>query len=273
MKKLYFLLLLFCIVKESIAQTTYTFTGNGNWTVAFNWNNNVIPPSVLPLGDIIIINSAPGDSCVLNTPQTILTGASLIIASGANFIVREGLVNHKPILPDSTFTDSRDGQVYPYKTIGTQVWMTKNLNFNASGSSCYDDSAANCAIYGRLYDWNTALTVAPPGWHLPGDEEWTTLTTFLGGLGVAGGKMKSTTGWNAPNTGATNSSGFAGLPGGRRNIYGTFNFIGNYGFWFSSTAGGAYSAWSYYLNYSIALANRNDNNDLTNGFSVRCVRN
>jgi len=112
------------------------------------------------------------------------------------------------------FTDPRDGQVYPYKKIGTQVWMTKNLNYAAAGSLCYDNSPANCNIYGRLYDWNTAQTVAPPGWHLPSEAEWTILLNYLGGNLVAGGKMKTTTGWNSPNEGATNSSGFSALPAG-----------------------------------------------------------
>jgi uncharacterized protein (TIGR02145 family) len=173
---------------------------------------------------------------------------------------------------DEEFTDPRDGQVYPFKKIGTQVWMTKNLNYAAGGSWCYDNNPANCDIYGRLYDWNTALTVAPPGWHLPSDAEWIILLDYLGGQFFVGGKMKTTSGWNSPNTGATNSSGFAGLPGGVRSSDGSFYRIGNTGDWWSSTAD---STWGISW---IRLSNSSDGvlraigffND--HGFSVRCVR-
>ncbi|MEX2593318.1 MAG: FISUMP domain-containing protein [Anditalea sp.] len=89
----------------------------------------------------------------------------------------------------------------------------------------------NCAKYGRLYSWDAALTACPEGWYLPGEEEWRILETFLG-WGVAGGKMKSTTGWDPPNTGATNQSGFSALPGG---LYGgSFHYRGMEGYWWSS---------------------------------------
>jgi uncharacterized protein (TIGR02145 family) len=135
---------------------------------------------------------------------------------------------------DSTFTDSRDGQAYTFRHIGTQVWMTQNLNYNAPGSGCYDNNSGNCAIYGRLYDWNSVSTVAPSGWHVPSDAEWQTLKTYLGGEG-AGGPMKATTGWILPNLCATNSSGFTALPGGFRDNRGAFGYIGSNGWWWSST--------------------------------------
>lgn len=177
------------------------------------------------------------------------------------------------ISSDSTFTDSRDGQQYTFRHIGSQVWMTKNLNYAAGGSWCNDDSSGNCAIYGRLYDWNTALTVAPPGWHLPTDAEWTTLTTFLGGDSVAGGAMKETgtAHWLSPNIGATNSSGFAGMPGGFRDSGGNGGNIGINATWWSSTAIDANFAWWRIL-YSYYAYVLRDISDKTYGFSVRCVR-
>jgi uncharacterized protein (TIGR02145 family) len=195
---------------------------------------------------------------------SVLLFTKLIIAQNATF---------NPSFTDSTFTDPRDGQKYPYKTIGTQVWMTKNLNY-APGGCCYNDNANNCAKYGRLYDWNTALTVAPPGWHLPSDEEWTILTTFLGGESVAGGKMKSTTYWSAPNKGATNSSGFAAVPGGFRFSDGTFHsigFDGYYGNWWSSTESVTERAWYRFLDYFGNNVTR-DHYFKSFGFSVRCIR-
>jgi uncharacterized protein (TIGR02145 family) len=169
------------------------------------------------------------------------------------------------------FTDPRDGQVYPYKKIGTQVWMTKNLNYAAAGSLCYDNNPANCAIYGRLYNWNTALTVAPPGWHLPSDSEWAILINYLGGESVAGGKMKTTTGWNSPNEGATNSSGFSGLPGGIRRTDGSYGNDRFLGYWWSSTAGSSPSAWGLQLANEDANAERYSAN-IEASFSVRCIR-
>ncbi len=173
-----------------------------------------------------------------------------------------------------TFTDPRDGQVYPCKQIGTQVWMTKNLNYaSPSGSWCYKEIAGNCDIYGRLYDWNTALTVAPPGWHLPSDAEWITLTTFLGGELVAGGAMKATTLWEPPNGGATNSSGFTGLPGGGRavNAEVSYTSIGRSGNWWSSTESDAEIAWIYSVSWNNARVSRLYYSK-TFGYSVRCVK-
>jgi hypothetical protein len=75
-------------------------------------------------------------------------------------------------------------------TIGSQIWAKKNLNCNIQGSLCYDNDPANCAIYGRLYDWTTALTACPSGWHLPSKAEWDALTAHVGGENSAGKKLK-----------------------------------------------------------------------------------
>jgi len=92
----------------------------------------------------------------------------------------------------STFTDSRDGKVYKTVKIGEQVWLAENLAFNAPSSKFYEK-------YGRLYDWKTALSVCPKGWHLPSDNEWQALVDFAGGGEVAGKKFKSRSGWGDYN--------------------------------------------------------------------------
>ena len=185
----------------------------------------------------------------------------------------------------------------PAIVIGTQQWMRENLDVLTyrngdiipqvtdptawaaltTGAWCYyNNDVANGAIYGKLYNWyavNDPRGLAPTGWHVPTDDEWTTLSTTLGGDAVAGGKMKvaGTTRWTTPNTGATNESGFAGLPGGLRFYYGTFFNVGNYGYWWSSTESSTTSARNRLLTYSLGGITR-DFYDKESGFSVRCLR-
>ena len=195
----------------------------------------------------------------------------------------------------ATVTDI-DGNIYPTVLIGNQWWMAENLRTPtyangepipnvtdntawsqlSSGAWCnYNNNTVNDSIYGKLYNWFTVAdprNVCPTGWHVPTDAEWTVLTDFLGGNTIAGGKMKTTTGWVAPNTGATNESGFSGLPGGYRSLNnGGFTNVGGYGNWWSSTESSTGSAWFRYLSYNNSAAYRNDGNE-QNGFSVRCLK-
>ena len=115
--------------------------------------------------------------------------------------------------------------------------------------------------------------LGPTGWHVPTDAEWYTLTNNLGGVTGAGGKMKSTgtTLWGGSNTGATNSSGFTGLPGGYRDFNGLFATISSNGHWWSSTQRNGTQFWSRTLN--------SNNADVTNyglspkyGCAVRLIK-
>ena len=114
---------------------------------------------------------------------------------------------------------------------------------------------------------------APVGWHVPSDLEWTTLTTFLGGESVAGGMMKETSTelWNSPNQDANNSSGFSGIPGGYRRYDESFFFIGNYGFWWSSSEYDPAGAWFRHLYNNLGNAYRS-NTYKAYGFSVRLIK-
>jgi uncharacterized protein (TIGR02145 family) len=185
--------------------------------------------------------------------------------------------------------------VLPSVTIGTQIWTTNNLNVTTykngdiipeiqnatawasltTGAWChYNNDPANDAIYGKLYNWYAVTDsrgLAPSGYHVPTDAEWTTLTTFLGGETVAGGKMKATTLWNSPNQDATNSSGFTGFPGGYRSSIGAFSNIGGIGLWWSSSELDTTYAWSRFLSYDLGFAFRS-NTSKKNGFSVRCLK-
>jgi len=172
------------------------------------------------------------------------------------------------------FTDSRDGKIYKTVTIGTQTWMAENLAYKASsGCWAYNDSVSYVATYGYLYNWETAKTVCHTGWHLPTEAEWTTLTNYLGGDSVAGGKLKEigTTHWTSPNTGSTNSSGFTALPGGYRGGDGAFYSIGGNSSWWSSTEDvPEEEGRAWYKSMYSSVYSESSKEDY--GFSVRCIR-
>ena len=179
--------------------------------------------------------------------------------------------NPCPDLP--VLTDPRDGQEYPTVLIGDQCWLRKNLNYPTGTSYCYGNDPANCNIYGRLYDWSSALIACPPGWHLPTNGELQILAASVGG---DGGQLKETgtTHWTNPNTGATNTSGFTARPAGFWNSYqGSFYSIGlRAGFWSSTEKEPSSTlAWYMYLvNYNATIYNFDNDKEL--GFSVRCLR-
>ncbi len=172
-----------------------------------------------------------------------------------------------------TFTDNRDSKQYDWVKIGNQTWMAENLNYATnSGSWCCDNNPSNCYTYGKLYDWETAKNVCPNGWHLPTDDEWAQLEHTLGGSEIAGGKLKSTSSWNSPNTGATNSSGFSALPGGiRRSNDGTFDSAGYVGYWWSAAQISGSNIRKRGLTFDIAEVSRYGTNK-SSGLSVRCIR-
>ena len=195
-----------------------------------------------------------------------------------------------------------EGNVYRTVEIGDQCWMQDNLATETYGDgsaiptglsnsawssttsgafAVYADNPANKGTYGLLYNWYAVAdprSICPAGWHVPTDAEWTQLTDHLGGTSVAGGQMKTTgtlesgTGlWFAPNTDATNSSGFSGLPGGFRVIDGNFYGQGSFGYWWSSSESSSLAAWSRLLNVNLGNALRNDTSKQL-GFSVSCLR-
>jgi len=186
---------------------------------------------------------------------------------------------------------------YDSVTIGNQVWMTKNLEVdefrngdpipqaksaaqwvkageNHQPAWCYyKNNPKNGKKYGKLYNWyavNDLRGLAPNGYHIPTDAEWTVLTDYLGGKSSAGKKMKSASGW-FENGNGTNSSGFSGRPGGLRDYSGSFNYVGDDGYWWSSTEYAPDGAWGRYLDYSNGTVDSYDFY-LPLGFSVRCLR-
>jgi len=190
-----------------------------------------------------------------------------------------------------------DGNVYETVLIGEQLWMAENLKVThySDGSEIpnitnngdwgslttgaygyYDDDPAHQVTYGNLYNWYTvddSRGVCPEGWHVPSDNDYTILTDYLGGLNVAGGKMKEIglDHWNSPNDGATNESGFTGLPGGARgSSSGSYQNMGNYGSFWSSSEYEGNDAWTRILNYDNSNGSRYIGSERI-GFSIRCL--
>jgi len=187
------------------------------------------------------------------------------------------------VFAQDTFTDSRDGKKYKTVKIGNQIWMAENLNFDAPDSKCYDNSQENCAKYGRLYNWETAMKICPNGWHLPSYEEWTTLTDFVGGAKTAGTKLKAKSGWNKEGRtklkaksgcnkdgNGTDDFGFSALPGGY--CYGSsFDNVGGDGNWWCASEYGSDIAygWGMYYCYEYVDWYYDGKDSL---FSVRCLQ-
>jgi uncharacterized protein (TIGR02145 family) len=173
-------------------------------------------------------------------------------------------INDTPALNERDYIiDSRDNERYKTVKIGTQVWMAENLkttkyrNGDIIGTTspatltmsdestpkyqwAYSGNESNVAIHGRLYTWyavTDSRNVCPTGWHVPSEPEWMTLTANLGGVSVAGGKLKETgtAHWQPTNQFATNETGFTALPGGYRDYNGKYYGIGRSGDWWSST--------------------------------------
>jgi uncharacterized protein (TIGR02145 family) len=159
--------------------------------------------------------------------------------------------------------------------IGSQTWMKRNLNCNVSGSKCYGNDESNCAKYGRLYDWATAKAACPSGWHLPSDDEWTTLTDYVEAqkscTSCAGEYLKSKAGWNDDGNG-TDEFDFSALPGGVGYSNGRFDRVGNFGFWWSATENGASYAWYWGMRYGYTSVGRDYDDKSEDLFSVRCVQ-
>lgn len=229
---------------------------------------------------------------------------SVGIAYGNESVITTDALSINPYLnPNLTYgtvTDI-DGNSYATIRIGNQTWMAENLKvahyndettipnvinkdvwgYLSSGAWTYysdDDNYNN--IYGKLYNWFAINTgkLCPKNWHVPNDDEWRELSDYLGGINVAGGKLKSIGTnndiglWYPPNTGATNQSGFTGLPGGYKRSDGGYQLLSSFGYWWSSTENGDDQAWARNVDYYYSSLSRYVFEYKTQGFSCRCVK-
>ena len=205
-----------------------------------------------------------------------------------------------------------DGNIYHTVTIGLQVWMSENLkvtryndstsipnvtddlewyNLSTAAYADYNNSPGNVATYGRLYNWFAVNTgkLAPKGWHIPTNDEWTTLENYMiansynyDGTKTGskiGKSLASTFGWLAStkigavgyDLPSNNKSGFTALPGGRRWDSGIFYGQVVYGVWWSSTEGNAGAAWGRMIHFDFIPMLSYDF-PKKSGFSVRCIQ-
>lgn len=223
----------------------------------------------------------------------IIAATAMLWSSCGGGATNESSSSNEPSSNKVTINEASSNEV----TIGTQVWMTSNLNIekfrngdpipqvktaaewrkageNHQPAWCYyANDSNNGEKYGKLYNWyavNDKRGLAPKGYHVPSDEEWTTLTDYLGGEDKAGAKMKSKNGWAVDGNG-TNSSGWSGLPGGFRSYKGTFYDIDRNGYWWSSSDHYTRNAWYRHLDYDFGKV-RTNWNPTAYGYSVRCLR-
>lgn len=217
-------------------------------------------------------------------------GSDIEVKNNYITVTIDGTGEPCPGIPDITY----EGQVYNTVLIGTQCWLKENLNVGSriNGSQnqnptngviekyCYNDLVSNCNIYGALYQWNEAMQgstmegsqgICPDGWHIPTNAEWSILSDYLGGDNIAGGKMKSTSGWYSNGNG-TNTSGFTALPAGASDGNHIFSMLTYRTNFYSSSAYG--SDEDYYVNMLYSDNNLNRLTGLrTSGLSIRCVKN
>jgi len=264
--------------------------------------NTPAPPGV---GEWSIVSGSGGSfsgSPTSSNPVASFTGLSgntytlrWTITNSCGSSQDEVQISFAPFVCGTSTLSDVQSNVYNTVQIGSQCWMRQNLKVtqyrngtaiafpdtdglafdaNTTGAyAWYNNDISNGNTYGALYNWYATTNVnglCPSGWHIPTDAEWTTLTTALGGAASAGGAMKTTTGWNSPNTGATNSSGFSGLPGGLRNEA-SYGDLGAQGYWWSSTQASATAGWLRYLFHSLSSAS-SDSNPKRLGHSVRCLK-
>jgi uncharacterized protein (TIGR02145 family) len=258
-------------------------SGTGNWTIESGTGGNFDDPS---------------------NPTTTFTGLM-----GNSYNLRWTITNDcyscsdnviicfaTPFVCGNAFIDTRDGSSYLTVQIGSQCWMKQNLNTGTMIDGgiaqtdndiiekyCYNNISDSCSTYGGLYQFDEMMQyvttpgvqgICPAGWHLPDNSEYTTLINYLGGSGVAGGKMKEgvTIHWSPPNNGATNESGFTALPGGTASNDGYFYDMRSYAYLRTSSEFDTDNSFVWYLSIYDAVAN----NYIVGkdfGFSVRCVKN
>jgi uncharacterized protein (TIGR02145 family) len=240
----------------------------------------------------IVLRDANGGTTFPSTYPAMASGIKLYAQCGDDFIVSTGtacpiIITKDPNVctavdntetqycsnkewKDYDFVEDADGNIYKTIVIGEQTWMAENLNYQTENSKCYSNFESNCDIYGRLYNWSDALDVCPEGWHIPSQDEWNELSSYIGGSITEGKHLKATSGWNSNGNGL-DTYGFAALPGGLGFFRGGFSDARNGGYWWSSDEYSSSDAYSRSMDRDDenALWLNYDKSDLR---SVRCLQ-
>jgi len=299
---------------SNVSENTYTKTdgisvrclirgGSGNRlvvTASPPAGGIVTPTLMLNIATGTPVNISASVNSNYNFVNWTVTSGTAIIANANDASTTVTLSSNATIRANfqHTYTiDSRDGREYRTVTIGTKTWMAENLNYNASGSVCYNNQVSNCNTYGRLYDWATVMRlssscnssscasqvqskhqgICPTGWHVPSDGEWETLVKYVdpnateNSSSIAGTKLKSTTGWSSGGNG-TDDYVFSALPGGYGSSGGNFDYVGNYGYWWSATEYSASFAWVRGMDNNYDYVGRFYGSKTALFYSLRCVR-
>ena len=255
-----------------------------------NYSDNGLTSETTYIYRVYSFNNV-GNSPTYSNELSITTGSPTVTDASNNTYPTVTIGTQVWMAENLRTTKYRDGSNIPVVTDNTQ-WAN---NYNTGATSpmmCWynnDQATYTTNKFGALYNWyainpatNGNKNVCPTGWHVPTDAEWNVLIANLDPFyipssdgsqsGTAGGKMKitGTEYWLSPNTGATNSSGFSGLPGGAR-FFGSFRNVSNYGDWWSSSESDTNNAWSRTLGHNFPDVGRNTLSKF-NGYSVRCVR-
>jgi len=251
-------------------------------------------------GDVVTVTAGTAPDGKRFKNWTVISGGVSLDDSSietAAFTMPANAVTVAAVFESTMFTDPRDVKTYRTTKIGVKVWMAQNLDFKTeNGSWCYENNESNCDIYGRLYNWNTAMSgstssaknpsgvqgVCPDGWHLPSRQEWGELAIAAGGTGTygadttgtAGTKLKAQSGWNdyKGNSGnGTDDFGFSALAGGYRDTTGSFLEFGISNSWWTATENNSVAAFRRWVNYRVKYMSENAPTKAA-AYQVRCVR-
>jgi uncharacterized protein (TIGR02145 family) len=238
-----------------------------------------------------VSSSLSGDTLLVGCKKYLIPG---ILETGITSHSCGAINVHNPDIAYGTMYD-QEGNMYKTVKIGSQTWMAENLKTtkyrngvsipnitdntqwqnNTTGAYCnYSNNASNDCPYGKLYNWYAVKNsngICPNGWHVPTNDEWVNLESYLGDIAYVGGKLKSTGSsyWTTPNESAINSSGFSALPGGYRGSgYASLTVDG---YWWTSTPVSTNSAYYRIIVFGNGgIGNSSINN--STGFSVRCIK-
>jgi len=231
------------------------------------------------------VASSSSSEAVVSSSSLVVGGSSSVVASSSSttpssssLVPSSSSRASSSSEPSSSSIQSsifHGGETYETVVIGTQTWFKRNLNYNVSGSKCYDNSTANCTKYGRLYNWATAKTACPSGWHVPSYDEWLMLKSYIetdkGCTSCDAKHLKATSGWYNEGDGL-DSYGFFAMPGGNGDSDGSFDGVGDYGVWWCAREDDSSIAYGWIMFYDYDDAD-GLSYSVSSLYSVRCLKN